>query len=571
MDDLLVFAKEDDKVIEPSFAEPFKVLIVDDDEEVHAFTKLALKDFEYKNRPVKFISAYNGVDAREVLQNTEHISVVFLDVVMETNTSGLDVVKFIRKELKNNMLRIIIRTGQAGEAPERYIIDHYDINDYKEKTELTADKLYTTLRTAISQYLQLEDILAKKNELYNLLITDNLTSLSNRVKLNYDLDTHEYKTLILINIDRFSLLNDAYGFDVGDKGLLHIANIMQKSLKQNMLAYRLEADTFAITMPKTTKEFVEMQVDTIRDVLGNTPLEINELSLYISVTIGIVYHEFENMIQKAGIALRQARIVSRNSVQYYSDSLEMNNFIEENNFWTSRIAKALEDDKILAYYQPIVECSTDKIVKYECLVRLEFEGKVYSPYHFLNTARYAGYLHKITCRMFEKACHTFKDNDLRFSINITDQDLVESKFVDYIEKVRKKYNIPRNRIIFEILEETSLSSNLLATENLHKISDLGYGLSVDDFGTQCSNFAQLGTYGFESLKIDGKFIKDIDTNKQSRIITESILFFTKKVGFNTVAEFVHSKVIYDIIKDLGVTYAQGYFLGEPKPELIKEE
>ena len=96
-----------------------------------------------------------------------------------------------------------------------------------------------------------------------------------------------------------------------------------------------------------------------------------------------------------------------------------------------------------------------------------------------------------------------------------------------------------------------------------------YGLSVDDFGTQCSNFSQLGTYDFESLKIDGKFIKDIDTNEQSKIITESILFFTKKIGFNTVAEFVHSEKIFEIVKDLGVTYAQGYYFGEPKQELIE--
>ena len=568
MEDELVFADEDEVIEEVSTQGSFKVLIVDDDKEVHSFTKLALHDFEYMGRGVVFISAFDGAEAREVLYDIEDIAVIFLDVVMETNVSGLEVAKFIRQELKNEMIRIIIRTGQPGEAPERYVIDHYDINDYKEKTELTADKLYTTLRTALAQYTQLQDVLNKKNELYHLLITDKLTSLPNRVKLNYDIDTVLHKTLMLINIDRFSLLNDAYGFAVGDKVLLHVADLLRKILKPGMTLYRLEADVYAITISDTTIEVLESEVDTIRAVLDNTPLEIDDLSLYVHVTIGIVYYEVGNIIQKAEIALRQARRVSRNRVEYYSDSLEMHNVIEENNSWTGRIAKALEDDKILAYYQPIIECSTGKIVKYEALVRLEHEGEIYSPFHFLNTARYAGYLHKITCKMFEKACRKFQDNDLEFSINITDQDLGEAKFIDYLERVRKKYGIARERIIFELLEETSLSDNALATENLHKICDLGYGLSVDDFGTQCSNFAQLGTYDFESLKIDGKFIKDIDVNEQSQIITESILFFTNKIGFNTVAEFVHSKEIFDIVKELGVTYAQGYYFGEPKPDLI---
>ena len=568
-EDELLFASEDEVKEDNSSEKPFKVLIVDDDREVHSFTKLALQDFEYNGCGVEFLSAYDGSEAREVLYDHDDIAVIFLDVVMETNLSGLEVAKFIRKELHNEMIRIIIRTGQPGEAPERYVIDNYDINDYKEKTELTADKLYTTLRTALAQYSQLVDVLDKKDELYKVLITDKLTSLPNRVKLNYDLDTASHKTLMLINIDRFSLLNDAYGFEIGDEVLLHVAALLHRLQKQNMTLYRLEADLFAITISKTTKEVVESEVDTIKSVLDNTPLDIEDLSLYINVTIGIVFYESNNIIQKAEIALREARRVSRNRVEYYTDTLEMHEVIEQNNAWTGRISNALADDRILAYFQPIVECETGKIVKYEALLRLEHDGEIYSPYHFLNTARYAGYLHKITRRMFEKACQKFQDNDLTFSINITDQDLVESKLIDFIESKREKYGIDRKRIVFELLEEVSLSGNALATENLYKLSELGYGLSVDDFGTQCSNFAQLGSYQFESLKIDGKFIKDINTNEESKIITESILLFTSKIGFNTVAEFVHSEEIFEIVKELGVTYAQGYYFGEPKPELIE--
>ena len=566
--DELIFAPE---IIEDEsqLHEPFKIVIIDDDQEVHAFTKLALKSFKYNNKKIEFISIYSEKEAREVLALHEDIAVILLDVVMETNNSGLDIAKFIRNDLHNDMSRIIIRTGQPGEAPERYVIDNYDINDYKEKTELTTDKLYTTIRTALVQYTQLLELLNKKDEIYKLLVTDKLTTLPNRVQLNYDLDSTRPQTLMLIDIDRFSLLNDAYGFNVGDQVLIHMSKIVKQVLRPSMVLYRLEADVFAVSIQSGDKDLLEDEVATIKALLDNSPFEVDEISLYISVSIGIVNYQLGNIIQKAELALRQAREVSRNRVEYYDESRDYLSLIEENNSWTSRIAHALNHDNILVYFQPIVECATDTIVKYEALVRLKHEDEIFSPFHFLKTARYAGYLHQITQRVFEKSCQVFQNNDLMFSINITDHDLAENNFIEYITSTAKKYNINSKRVVFEILEETSMNGNIIATENLSKLTALGYSLSIDDFGSECSNFSQLGKHQYESIKIDGAFIKDIETDESSQIITESILFFTKKIGFKTVAEYVHSKEVYEIIKEMGVDYAQGYYFGEPKPELIK--
>lgn len=570
MNDKLLFAPEEKKDLHKKTSK-FKVLIVDDDHEVHSFTKLALKDFCYADKEIEFISAYSGAEARTLLQQHDDAAVILLDIVMETSSAGLDVVKHIRHVLRNDMIRIIIRTGQPGEAPERFVIDNYDINDYKEKTELTTDRLYTTLRTALAQYSHLQDLQNKKNEIYTMLITDKLTSLPNRVKLNYDIDSLKHQSLILIDIDRFSLINDAYGFEVGDSVLIHTKNIMQRLLRKDMTLYRLESDLFAILMDEVDKETLSQEVDTIKAFLDNSPLEIGNISLYISVTVGIVHYQLGNIIQKAEIALKQARTVGRNRVEYYSDSLDLMQTISTNNEWTFKIIKAIEKDDILVYFQPIVDCKTDKIVKYEALIRLRYKDEIFGPFYFLDTARYSGYLTKLTNIVFEKSCKKFQDKPYKFSVNITDVDLADVKFIDFVEKTRDAYNIDRSRIVFEILEESSISNNLLANENLKKLTDLGYALSIDDFGTQCSNFSQLGEHHYESIKIDGKFIRDLNINEKSKIITKSILFFTNQIGFKTVAEFVHSKEIYDIVKEMGVDYAQGYFLGEPKPELVEDE
>lgn len=564
-DDDLLFAPEEEDL---TLNSPWTILVVDDDAEIHSFTKLALRNFSFDRRSIRILSAYSAKEAVDILKEHNDIAIVLLDVVMETASAGLDLVEIIRKTLNNPTIRIIIRTGQPGVAPERYVIDHYDINDYKEKTELTSDRLYVTIRSALSQYKQLIELLNKKNEIYHALITDSLTGLGNRVKLNYDLDTGEPMSLILLNIDSFSMINEIYGFDVGDNMLIQFSTILKEISDPTWEVYRLEADIYAIlTCFKRTRDLQE-EVQKIQNIITKRTFLIKDIEHRINVTIGVVEHDIGNMIQKAEIALREARKVSRNRIQIYSDDLGIIKQIEQNTIWTKWIKDALDNDKILAYFQPIVDCKTGKVVEYETLVRLERNGTVYTPYHFLATARYAGLLYQITQRMMEQACAKFSGTSLSFSINITDQDLIEPHFVDFVEETRKRHGIEPNQIYFEILEESSILSNPVAENHLHTLTSMGYRLCLDDFGVQCSNFAQLGDLKLDIIKIDGTYIKDIHLNQKSQTITESILFFTHKIGVKTVAEFVHNAEVYEIVKSMGIDYAQGYFLGEPKPDLL---
>ncbi|MBP2232354.1 response regulator RpfG family c-di-GMP phosphodiesterase [Azospirillum agricola] len=141
----------------PGIGNRWKMLIVDDEPEVHSITKLVLSDFSYKGRPAHFISAHSAAEAREILARETDIAMILLDVVMETEDAGLQLVHHIREELKNRHVRIILRTGQPGQAPERAVILDYDINDYKAKTQLTAQQLFTTTVAALRSY---EDIMA---------------------------------------------------------------------------------------------------------------------------------------------------------------------------------------------------------------------------------------------------------------------------------------------------------------------------------------------------------------------------------------------------------------------------
>jgi len=154
----LLFADEDDDVTETEKQSSWKVMLVDDELEIHNITRLSLEDFEFEDKPLTFISAYSGQEARELIRTHPDTALILLDVVMESDNAGLEVVKYIREELGNHFVRIVLRTGQPGQAPEQKVIVNYDINDYKAKTELTTQKLFTTVITALRAYRHLTTI-----------------------------------------------------------------------------------------------------------------------------------------------------------------------------------------------------------------------------------------------------------------------------------------------------------------------------------------------------------------------------------------------------------------------------
>ncbi len=159
----MVFAKENEGPYDYKEQETWKIIIADDEEDVHQITKMVLKDIELFNRKIEFISTFTGEETKRVIRENPDTAVILLDVVMETDDSGLQVVRYIREELKNNKVRIVLRTGYPGQAPEKQVVIDYDINDYKEKTELTSQKLLTTIVSALRAYKDI--IIIEENRL----------------------------------------------------------------------------------------------------------------------------------------------------------------------------------------------------------------------------------------------------------------------------------------------------------------------------------------------------------------------------------------------------------------------
>ena len=180
-----------------------KILVVDDEKDIHTITKMTLGDFLFNGKDIEILSAFSAMEAKSILEKQPDISLVLLDVVMESETAGLELVKYIRKDLNNKNIRIILRTGQPGVAPERKVMEDYDIDDYREKTELTADRLYSVVQAGLrtfSYMKQLENKLSESEKKLNTIINA----------------TTELAFLVDCN-GNFLMCNDAFAKSMGRK------------------------------------------------------------------------------------------------------------------------------------------------------------------------------------------------------------------------------------------------------------------------------------------------------------------------------------------------------------------
>ena len=173
-DELIIFAGEDESR-QPDQGSggmqegKWKILVVDDEDQVHHITRLILKDYRFEQKIIHIISAYSGKEAREILNREDDIALIFMDVVMEDDHTGLELVNYIRRELKNALVRIVLRTGQPGKAPEQKVILEYDINDYRTKPEFTAQKLFTSVTSCLRAYQNLKNIQRSREGLESII------------------------------------------------------------------------------------------------------------------------------------------------------------------------------------------------------------------------------------------------------------------------------------------------------------------------------------------------------------------------------------------------------------------
>jgi len=464
--------------------------------------------------------------------------VIFIAIFIELE-------KFLIKPIKNFSL-VIQNIINSHDMTKRV-----DVDDNIEEID-SIKNIFNTMLDSI------------EHQFYN----DTLTGLENRRKLTEKLEKQINSFLMIINIDSFQEINDLYGDETGDAVLKEFAVLLKEIMPQSGMLYRLHSDEFAYLCewsmsPKEYNIFASM----ISEKISQKSFAISEKGdISISVTIGSSYGS-TMLLANADIALRLAKKRKKNYL-LYDESMAMLKEYEKNFDWSKRLKHAIENDKIIPVFQPIVDAKTQKIIKYEALIRMvDKENLLIAPVFFLELAKKNKLYHQLTKIMIEKTFEKFKDSPYSVSINISVEDILHKEIYNFIiEKLQTSKM--GSRIGFEILESEGIENFEQVIDFIDNVKKYGCTISIDDFGTGYSNFEYLMKLKVDFIKIDGSMIKNIDTDINSQMITQTIVEFANKMKIKTIAEFVYSKNIFEKVVELNVDLAQGYYFGEPSRDIL---
>jgi diguanylate cyclase (GGDEF)-like protein len=407
--------------------------------------------------------------------------------------------------------------------------------------------------------------------LYRMLkqesITDQFTGLPNRKQLELNAEIPGQKILALINIDSFSSINMAYGLEAGNHVLKTVALRLKMILPGQSTLYRLSGDEFVI-LSKNDTVTPHMLSTSITNILSGTPITFQDISINVSVSIGLVQFEDKNLLRKADIALKLAKKRGHGYSELYKSEEDYVNRYQQVFVWVNKVKEAVRKDKLLPYFQGIRDNRTGKIDKYECLVRLIDNGQVLNPRKFLGPAKQVGLYSTVSFCMVDKCFTYFKDKPYEFSLNLSYEDFSNVGLLSYIENRLRELAIDPRRVIFEVLEEWSRRKEASGFEFMKALKNMGVKLAIDDFGTEYSNFSRLLAIQADYIKISGTFTRHILTDSQNYKVVKAITEFAHSIGTEVIAEYVCDERIQEKILELNIEYSQGNLFSAAAPEIL---
>jgi diguanylate cyclase len=564
-DDPLMFADED-LGSEGADSAVWRLLVVDDEPDVHRATTFALSDVKILGRGLQFLHAYSADEAATVLQREKDIAVVLLDVVMEREDAGLALVHTIRRDLKLSELRIILRTGQPGYAPEIQTIHDYDINDYKTKSELTRTKLFASVTSSLRAYQQ---ILA----LDHLAFYDRLSRLPNRNRFIALIDDcmarpdYAQHVIAIVDIDDFSEINDALGHQQGDRLLQAVADRLSGALGGETTVARLGGDTFGVLG-------LEPQVNPeVLNALFRRQFEVQDDVMVVSATVGFKRltdnaHAGRDSLKDANIALKRAKKTRRGQHAFFTD--EMGAEIRERVRLLQGLRSAVEGDRLFIVYQPQVQLSTGRLVGVEALLRWRnHDGRLVPPDRFIPLAEWSGLIITIGDWVLRMACHELRQlhgmglKNLRMSVNVSHNQFRHPEFLDKLRAALADTGINARCLELEITESVAMEDPDFIVELLARVKKTGVSIAIDDFGTGYSSLSQLRQLPVDRLKIDRAFVAELGRSPEGGHIAGMVVELGRNLNLTVIAEGIEKEVEAQALRALGCHEGQGYLYAKP--------
>ncbi len=414
---------------------------------------------------------------------------------------------------------------------------------------------------------------------------DPLTGLLNRrtfqIMLKKEIEeSHQaqgkHGALLFLDIDQFKDVNDSSGHQTGDILLRDVANTLLKMVDGIGVIGRLGGDEFGIMLTSTTREQAEQMTQKIVNRLGQITLPASGRMYRISASIGLAQYpehgaNVKTLLANADLAMYQAKEQGRGRWHLYSARDNVNQRVFQRVFWREKIEQALHKDLFELYYQPIMHIPSRTISHFEALLRLHNDdGTVAAPSTFIIIAENTGMIHRIDQWVIDNALRTLQKlnsqgAEISFSINISAHTLSSEHFLDMLRDKIQQAKVDPTRLILEVTETAAVEDFASARMRIEQIQSLGCRFALDDFGVGFSSFYSLKQLPVDLVKIDGSFIKDLTHNKEDQVLVHSLAQAIQGFKNTSVAEFVASEDIFKLIREFGIDYAQGYFIGEPVP------
>ena len=435
---------------------------------------------------------------------------------------------------------------------------------------------------AITHFVAIkQDVSQRKKQeelIQNLATRDLLTGLPNQAVLRADIErlvgsegAAATGTLVMLDIDRFALLNDALGHPAGDRLIVGLAERLAMALPAGATLYRFGGDEFSALLPQTPLSEAEGVAETLRGSVDGMRFESEGVVFDVTASLGLAPVEASKSaaatLSLADMALQMAKKAGRNRCVSCSDIAVGLRTAGDLGRWAARVKDAIRDDRLRLLTQKIVDLGTGETEHEEVLVRLvSEEGELIPPGAFLGAAERFGLMPALDRWVVTRSIALLSASpNRRLFVNLSGTTLGDGALLSDIEKLVVESGLPAGALSFEITESAAIADISGLQRWARRLKELGCGFALDDFGTGFSSFSYLQALPVDILKIDGSFVKDLDTNPTNSALVSAMVAVAHALGKTVVAEMVEKSSVADILRDLGVEFGQGWLWARPEP------
>lgn len=417
---------------------------------------------------------------------------------------------------------------------------------------------------------------------------DSLTRLFNRHYFQQELERTVARTsrspdtscaLFYIDLDQFKYINDTLGHAAGDRLLVEITQMLLKHVREGDLLARFGGDEFTLLLYNIRATDVISTAEHFRQLFESFNFLEDGKSFNISCSIGATLidafvESAEEVLSHADIACNMAKAQGRNRIKLYDPSDSNKDGMAADMGWASRVREMLEEDKFQLVYQPIMALNDDQVQDYEVLVRMVCDdGEIILPGGFMPAAERFGLIHSVDRWIVKRALTQLsrlhqQGEAVRFSINLSGKAFEDVLLLPMIKDLLDNTSIDPSRVCFEITETAAIAKLSEAEKFISALKEMGCQFALDDFGAGFSSFAYLKHLPVDKLKIDGAFVQGMATSHVDQAMVQSMNQVAHALGKQTIAEYVEDSTSLELLRNYGVDYAQGNYIGKPREALM---